>query len=69
MSYLQNLPEGGLVLLEYVIHLIHGYKFAVVEVEVAPLMPIDEGFRHNHHDIPRLMSFLVHPSNGEIEFL
>ena len=69
MSYLQNLTEGGLILLEYVIDLIHGYEFAVVKVEVASLVSIDEGFRHDHHDIPRFMSLLVHPPNCKVEFL
>ena len=69
MSYLQNLTEGGLILLEYVVDLIHGYEFAVVEVEVASLVSIDEGFGHDHHDIPGLMSLLVHPSNCKVEFL
>ena len=69
VSYLQNLAEGGLILLEYVINLIHGYEFAVVKVEVASLVSIDEGFRHDHHDIPRFMSLLVHPPNCKVEFL
>ena len=69
VSYLKNLAEGGLVLLEDVVDLVHGYELAVVEVEVAPLMPVDERLGHDHHDIPRLVSFLVHPSDGEVEFL
>ena len=58
-SYLQDLGQSLLLLLEDVVYFVYGYEFTVVKFQISPLTPIQKGFWHTHDDVSELMSLFI----------